>query len=203
MTERGYKDCGSHTERPRDVDTTDEPLQEDDKYLATGYKLLKHWTDGDLKSGKLFRDDEKNPEIMKNTITAISREEGANITDPRVGTSRDHIPVYTRPSRACLGWGGYDKFLSWQEAGRTVHKDMVKYEEDFNDERDGDVDFVNKDGEIVCTVPNIIPKEDLPDYTETAVPLYDLLHGQRRGFQRGPETKEEFITRRHRPLRKD
>ncbi|KAM3501494.1 hypothetical protein MY10362_005517 [Beauveria mimosiformis] len=160
MTPNGYKDTRNHTERPRDVDTTDEPLKDAEKYLATGYSFLRHYTDSDWKSGKLFRDDGK---------------------DPRVGSSTGHIPVHTRPSRACLGWGCYDEFLSRQEAGRTVRKDMVK-EEKWNVERDTTIKFVNKDGKVVSTVPNIIPKEHFPDCHDPPVPLYDLLHGQRRGF---------------------
>ncbi|KAM3518056.1 hypothetical protein NHJ13051_008483 [Beauveria bassiana] len=83
MTPDGYKDTREHTERPRDVETDDEPLKEAEMYLATGHRLLNNYTDADWKSGKLFRDDGKDPEIMKKTITAIPREERANITDPR------------------------------------------------------------------------------------------------------------------------
>ncbi|KAM3481025.1 hypothetical protein MY8738_004716 [Beauveria namnaoensis] len=167
--------------RPRDIDTTDEPLKDAEKYLATGYSLLKHYTDADLKSGDLFCGDGK---------------------DPRAGSSTGHIPVYTRPSRTCLGWGGYDEFLFRQEAGRTLRKDMVK-EDKWNVERDTTVKFVNNDGKVVSTVPNNIPQEHFPHCHEPPVPLYDQLHGQRRGFQRGPETEEAFITRKPRPLRKN
>ncbi|KAM3426095.1 hypothetical protein MY4824_010103 [Beauveria thailandica] len=202
MTPSGYKDTRKHTERPRDVETIDEPLKEAEKYLAVGHRVLNHYTDADWKSGKLFRDDGKDPEIMKKTITAIPREERANITDPRVGTSKGHIPVYTRPRRVCLGWGGYDEFLSWQEAGRALHKDMVKQEK-WNLERDTTARFVNKEGKVVCTVPNNIPMARFPHCPEAPVPLYDVLHGQRRGFQQGPETEEAFITREPPPARKD
>ncbi|PQK17868.1 hypothetical protein BB8028_0009g00700 [Beauveria bassiana] len=119
----------------------------------------------------------------------IPWEERANITDPRVGTSTGHIPVYTRPPRVCLGWGGYDEFLSWQEAGRAVHKDMVK-EEKWNLLRDTTARFVNKEGKVVSVVPNNIPKEHFPHRPEDPVPLFDLLHGRRGGSQRGPETAE-------------
>ncbi|KAF1736266.1 hypothetical protein CRV24_001873 [Beauveria bassiana] len=189
MTPDGYKDTDTreHTERPRDVETDDDPLKEAEMYLATGHRLLNNYTDADWKSGKLFRDDGKDPEIMKKTITAIPWEERANITDPRVGTSTGHIPVYTRPPRVCLGWGGYDEFLSWQEAGRAVHKDMVK-EEKWNLERDATARFVNKEGKVVSVVPNNIPKEHFPHRPEDPVPLFDLLHGRRGGSQRGRET---------------
>ncbi|KAM3446668.1 hypothetical protein MY3296_009467 [Beauveria thailandica] len=189
MTPNGYKDTREHTERPRDIETNDEPLKEAEKYLATGHRLLNSYTDADWKSGNLFRDDGKDPEIMKKTITAIPQEERANITDPRVGTSTGHIPVYTRPPRVCLGWGGYDEFLSWQEAGRALHKDMVK-EEKWNLERDTTTRFVNKEGKVVSIVPNNIPKDRFPPCHEPPVPLYDLLHGQEGSFQRGPKTVE-------------
>ncbi|KGQ11712.1 hypothetical protein BBAD15_g2554 [Beauveria bassiana D1-5] len=174
MTPDGYKDTREHTERPRDVETDDEPLKEAEMYLATGHRLLNNYTDADWKSGKLF---------------PIPWEERANITDPRVGTSTGHIPVYTRPPRVCLGWGGYDEFLSWQEAGRAVHKDMVK-EEKWNLLRDTTARFVNKEGKVVSVVPNNIPKEHFPHRPEDPVPLFDLLHGRRGGSQRGPETAE-------------
>lgn len=50
---------------------------------------------------------------MKKTITGIPGAERAHITDPRVGTSMGHIPVYTRPRDVCVGWGGYDEFTAW------------------------------------------------------------------------------------------
>ncbi|KAM3533119.1 hypothetical protein MY4038_003650 [Beauveria bassiana] len=105
--------------------------------------------------------------------------------EPRRVTSRfipDH-PV------SALAWGGYDEFLSWQEAGRAVHKDMVK-EQKWNLERDTSARFVNKEGKVVSVVPNNIPKEHFPHCPEDPVPLYDLLHGRRGGSQRGPETAE-------------
>lgn len=202
MTPKGLKDTRDPTERPRDIDTFDQPLKEAEKYLATGYKLMKHATKTDWEPGNLLGDDGKDPEIMKKTITGIPWEERDNITDPRVGTSTGHIPVHVRPTTACAGWGGYDEFISWQAAGRAVRKEMVK-DEKWNRQRNATVRFVDEDGNVTDIVENKIPEEHWPYRHEAPVPLYDKLHGQNRGFQQGPEIEEAFPTRKRRPVRRD
>lgn len=87
-------------------------------------------------------------------------------------------------------------------AGRAITKDMVKKEK-WSTERGAAVRFVDDDDNVVDIVPNVVPKELWPPRHQDPAPLYDRLHGENRGFQRGPETEEAFPTRRRRPVRRD
>ncbi|KAJ2977549.1 hypothetical protein NQ176_g4310 [Zarea fungicola] len=183
MTEHGYCDIRPHTERPHDVDTTDKPLAEAERYLGVGYKILENWTEGSTwKPGNLWGDDGSDPKIMEKTVTGIPRADRANVSDPRVETSTGHIPVYTRPQDAGLGWGGFDSVLAWQAAGRAVHADMTK-DEKWNTDLTEPIKFVDKTGKVHL-VKNIFSPEELSSRPEPPVALHDLLHGQKRGFQR-------------------
>lgn len=112
---------------------------------------------------------------VEETVLAIPKEKGCEITDGRTAASTGHVITEApRPDDVSLGWGGYDEVYFWQQSGLTVTKDMVK-DEKYSKERHLPTRFVNEAGEHVCTVESVVDPKDYPP-REEPLTLYELLN---------------------------
>lgn len=134
---------------------------------------MAHWTSsGDWMPGRLIGDDGCDTDIMAKTATHIPRELWRNVTDARAATSTGHVVIYDRPAGVCVGWGGFDDMVPWQEAGRTVCLEMVA-QRSWSMDSFADCDFISDSGALM-TVENVVDPDEYPSGQEP-VPLYDAL----------------------------
>jgi hypothetical protein len=175
---KGYQDTRPKIPRPVDVVTTDKPAADTARYLARGNEIMSSvWTKGKWKPGDLIGKVGSDPEVKAQSATYATPDKWDEISDQRLATSAGHIMQIERPPNVCLGWGGYDKFIQWQAAGRRITKDMVE-KEDWSADLNKPIEFVDEEGNVVRTITTKIKEHLLPHRPQVPVSLYEHLNAR-------------------------
>lgn len=151
--------------------------------------VQKNWTAGKWSPGDLIGANGSDPETKARSASYAPSSQWNQITEPRVATSTGHIMAFERPPDVCIGWGGYDKFDHWQEAGRRINPDMVE-EGGWSTDRLASIEFVKAgSNEVVRTIHSTVQSEDLPLRPKSPETLYQAVN--RRAAARKREKSKE------------
>lgn len=159
-----------------DVVSRDNPAGDISRYLHRGMEFVKQtWMMDDKWSpGDLLGPDGTDPEVKGRSASHAPPDNWDKVTDRRSATSIGHLPHVERPSRVCVGWGGYDSFTHWQANGRLVPKELVE-EEPWSADLGDSVEFVDDEGNTETIMPVIEPKH-FSHRKEDPLTLYSFLN---------------------------